>query len=261
MNRTRFLLDYIRYYFVSTNEHGVHSPFVYNLVTTVIYSKRSFPFYKEIDKARKELLRDRKEITITDLGAGSQVNNSRKRKISDIAKHSSRPAKYGRLLARLVAHFQPSTILELGTSLGISTLYLASAKRDAQVITIEGCPQTASIAQQQFDKMKLHNIELMQGSFDDVLSKALQKIGKIDFVFFDGNHRKEPTLKYFEEALAFAHNDSVFIFDDIHWSEEMEEAWEAIKAHPKVTVTIDLFMMGIVFFRREQREEHFVIRF
>lgn len=259
--RIKFLLDYIRYYFSSTNEHGVHSPFVYNLLTTVIQSKNSYYYFDEIAALRNELLNDRAEITITDLGAGSKVSSSRKRKISDIARHSSKPEKYGKLLSRLVDHFQPSTILELGTSLGISTMYLAAAKRKVKVITIEGCPQTAALAQQNFDKMKLDNVELITGNFDDVLSSALQKLGKVDLAFFDGNHRKEPTLKYFNEVLPFTHNDSVLIFDDIHWSDEMKEAWEEIKAHSKVNVTIDLFMMGIIFFRSEQREEHFVLRF
>jgi predicted O-methyltransferase YrrM len=261
VSKTKFLFDYIKYYFSSVNEHGVHSPFVYNLLTAVIQNNHSYYPYEEIGAIRKELLHDHREISITDLGAGSRVSSSNKRKISDIAKHSSKPAKYGKLLFRLADHFQPGTILELGTSLGISTLYLASARRKAKMISIEGCPQTAAIAQQNFHKMKLDNIQLMTGNFDDILPSALQKLGKVDLAFFDGNHRKVPTLKYFNEVLPYTHNDTVLIFDDIHWSEEMSEAWEAIKAHPSVHVTIDLFMMGIVFFRSEQREEHFMLRF
>jgi predicted O-methyltransferase YrrM len=257
----RLLKKYLAYYFRSTNEHGIHSPFVFSLVTKIIYSKREYYSYREIDAARYKLLKNNKEITILDLGAGSKVNSSRKRKISDIARHSAKPAKYGKLLFRLTDHFQPSTILELGTSLGISTLYMASAKRTARMITIEGCPETAKIAQENLNKTKLDNVTLLVGDFNAQLPAALDELKKIDLAFFDGNHRKEATLNYFQQVLPYTHNNSVLIFDDIHWSDEMEEAWEAIKAHPAIHVTIDLYFLGIVFFRQEQREEHFVVRF
>lgn len=261
VNRFRLLLRYIRYFISSTNEHGVHSPFVFNLVTKVIYNKKRHYAYGAIGQLRDELLRDETEISITDLGAGSRVNASRKRKVKDIAANSSKPPKYGELLFRLVEHFRPATMLELGTSLGISAAYQASAAKDARMITIEGCPGTAAIAVQTLERHDLDNAEVMVGDFEKILPAALSKLGSIDHAFFDGNHRKEPTLRYFEQALNHSRNDSVFIFDDIHWSEEMEEAWIAIKEHPRVTVTIDLFFIGLVFFRKEQRKEHFVIRY
>ena len=261
MSRFQFLKKYLNYYFSSVNQHGVHSPFVYNLTTEVIYNRTAYYSYNELLAVHNAMLNDARMIDVTDLGAGSKVSSSRRRRVSDIAKHAGKPEKYGKLLFRLVNHFQPSTMLELGTSIGISTIYQASARRNAKMITIEGCPETAKIAKENIDKLKLENVEIITGSFDDVLLPALQNLGKVDHVFFDGNHRKESTLKYFGEALPYAHNDSLFIFDDIHWSAEMEEAWETIKAHPQVTVTIDLFFMGLVFFRKEQREEHFMIRF
>lgn len=261
MNRFRLLLGYVRYLFSSVNEHGVHSPFVFDLITKVIYNRKRHYAYGMIGSLRKELMRDEALISITDLGAGSKVNASRTRKVKDIAANSSKPAKYGELLYRLVDRLKPSTLLELGTSLGISTAYQAAAAKEARMITIEGCPSTAAIAEKNFDKLDLDNAEVMVGDFETMLPIALSKLGKIDFAFFDGNHRKEPTLQYFRQALLHAHNDSVFVFDDIHWSKEMEEAWEAIKQHEEVTVTIDLFFIGIVFFRQEQRKEHFVIRY
>lgn len=262
MNSIGFLPRYLKYYLTAQNEHDIHSPFVFDLITRVIQNENDYYAYEELFELRQELLEDKREITITDLGAGSRVNRSRKRKVRDIAAHSSKPEKYGQLLFRLVNHFQPGTMLELGTSLGISTAYQASARKNARMITIEGCPQTAEIARQTLDRMKLGNVELVTGNFDDVLDDVLKKLGNIDHAYFDGNHRKEPTLRYFEQSLPFAHNDSLFIFDDIHWSGEMEEAWEAIKTHPQVTITIDLLFMGLVFFRKEKKEkEHFVIRF
>ena len=261
MSRLKLLVNYLKYYFSSTNQHGVHSPFVFNLITEVIYNKTPYYSYTEVASVRKAMLADKRVINVTDLGAGSKVNSSKMRSVSGIARHSGKAERYGQLLFRLVNYFQPSTMLELGTSLGLSTLYQASARRSGRMITIEGCTEIAEIARENISQLKLDNVELITGNFDDVLPAALKSLGSIDYAFFDGNHRKAPTLNYFEEALKYAHNDSVFIFDDIHWSDEMEEAWEAIKAHPQVTVTVDLFFMGLVFFRKEQREEHFAVRF
>jgi len=148
----------------------------------------------------------------------------------------------------------------MGTSLGISTLYQATAVRSAKVITLEGCPQISAIARENFRWLGTNNVELMTGDFAGTLPKALDKIKCLDYAFFDGNHRKVPTLEYFEKALEYAHEDSIFVFDDIYWSDEMREAWEEIKANPKVTLTIDLFYVGIVFFRKENSEkEHFTL--
>jgi predicted O-methyltransferase YrrM len=191
------------------------------------------------------------------------TGRSGKRTISEIAERSLKSEKYGQLLFRLVNHFKPNTILELGTSLGISTAYLASANPNSKVITIEGCPNIASEAKKNFEILGLKNIESVIGNFDSVLPAALCQLPTADckLVFFDGNHKKEPTLRYFNQCLELADNTSVFIFDDIHWSNEMEEAWEEIKSHPQVTVTIYLFFLGLVFFRKEQVKQNFIVRF
>lgn len=207
------------------------------------------------------LLGNKRTIEVKDFGAGSSVLKTNTRKVKDIVRHSAKPAKYAQLLFRLVNYFQPKTILELGTSLGISTLYLAMANSKTKVISIEGSETIATLARENFKLLNVENIELIIGNFDKVLPAQLQKINCADFVFFDGNHRKTPTLSYYEQCLHYAHNNSVFVFDDIHWSQEMEEAWQTIKQHPRVTITIDLFFMGLVFFKTEQAKEHFVLRF
>ena len=205
------------------------------------------------------MLRDSSTITITDLGAGSKVNQSNKREIRDIAKNSKKPAKFGRLFYRLVQKFASNTIIDLGTSLGVSTLYMAKARPQASIITFEGCPQTIQIAKKNFAICGATNIETVVGNIDQTLPERLESVPLIDFAFFDANHRLEPTLRYFETCLTKSHDQSVFIFDDIHWSDEMETAWEAIKAHPRVSVTVDLFFVGIVFFRPNQAKENFTI--
>lgn len=257
MKKVKFILKYFKYYFSAKTKHGIHSPFVFDLATSVLENKNQFYDYEKIEKLRSKLLENTKEIFVTDLGAGK----SGKRRICDIAKQAEKSKKYGQLLFRLVNKFRPETILDLGTSLGITTLYLASANKQSKVITIEGCPETAKVAEKNFKKYDAKNIQQVIGNFDDVLVSVRAKHNQLDFVFFDGNHKKEPTLRYFTQCLQYINNDSVFVFDDIHWSDEMEEAWEEIKNHSEVTVTMDLFFLGIVFFRKEQSKEHFIVRF
>lgn len=260
MKKITFLLKYFKYLLASVNQHGVHSPFVYKLITEVIYDKTRFSDYKVVENARKKLLKDSRVIEITDLGAGSLLKKSNKRKVKEIAASAAKPAKHGKLLYRLVKHFKPQKVLELGTSLGISTLYLALGNRESKVISIEGCPACAAIAKKNFSEAGAGNIELHVGNFDNVLPEILSREQVFDFIFIDGNHRKEPTLRYFKEFLSHIDNNSVMVFDDIHWSDEMEDAWTEIKKHPLVTVTVDLFFFGLVFFRKEQRKQDFIIR-
>ena len=255
---------YLRYRLRSGNAHGLHSPFVYGLYTTVIRHDGEFGAYSRIEARRRELLKSAKVITVRDFGAGSQVAGAggTERRVRAIALHAAKPPRLAQLLFRLVNYFQPATILELGTSLGLTTAYLAAANSRQQVITFEGCPNTAAVAQETFQKLGLKNVRLVEGNLDQTLPATLNKLQKpVDFVFFDGNHRYEPTLRYFEQCLANAHENSVFVLDDIHWSAEMEQAWEAIKAHPAVTVTLDLFYVGLVFFRKTQPRQDFWLRY
>jgi predicted O-methyltransferase YrrM len=261
MDKADFAVKYLKYSYLKTNAHGIHSPFVFDLYNHVIQNKTLFYAYSTIEPFRKALLEDKRTIKVKDMGAGSGSGNSAVRTISKIASTAAKKPKYSQLLFRLADHFQPQTILEIGTSLGLSTMYLAIAQSKSQVITIEGCPETRKIALENFKKASLQNIRSLEGNFDSVLPEVLSTVNSLDFVFFDGNHRKAPTISYFGQCLEKANNESVFIFDDIYWSKEMTEAWEIIKAHPRVTVSIDLFQMGIVFFRKEQAKQHFILSY
>lgn len=256
---------YLRYYFTAANGkgHGVHSPFVFELITKVLNDGTNYPAYKAIETQRNLILGNETIITVEDFGAGSTKGLTKQRVVQQIAATSLKPRKYAQLLFRLVNYFQPKQILELGTSLGITTAYLAKANPSAAVITMEGSAAVAAIAQQQFDVLQLKNIKLVTSNFDETLQPLIDNAQQaFDFIFIDGNHRKEPTLRYFEQLLAKANNDTVFVFDDIHWSAEMEEAWDQLKQHPQVTLTVDLFFIGLVFLRKEQKErEHFIIRY
>lgn len=241
--------------------HGTHSPFVYRLVDQVIYDFDNKKVYDLVESQRRKLLSDSRVINVTDLGAGSHVNNNRQKEVKEIAKNALKPPKLAQLLFRLVSDLQPKNMIELGTCLGITSVYLKNAAPDARFYTLEGCSETAAVAKVEFQKAGLADIQQVIGNFDDTLPGVIGKLDKIDFLFVDGNHQKEATLRYFNWCLPKVHEDTLLIFDDIYWSEGMKEAWAAIKAHPQVTVTIDLFWIGLVYFRKGQVKEDFVIRF
>lgn len=261
MLKLRFALDFIFYQLKAKTRHGTHSPFVYQLVDEVIYDNKPKTDYEPIEAQRQKLLTDGRTITILDLGAGSHVNNNKQKKISEIAHNALKPPKLAQLLYRLAARFQPENMIELGTCLGVTTLYLQKAAPKAKVFTLEGSPEIAKVAADVFQKSGKNNIELVVGNFDDTLTGVINKLPRLDFVFVDGNHQYEATLRYFNWCLPKVHEDTILIFDDIYWSEGMKQAWAEIKAHPQVSATVDLFWIGLVFFRKGQVKEDFLIRY
>ena len=261
MKKVKFILRYFRYLLTAKGKHFAQAPFLYSFITTVLNAKKVDENCKKIEALRKELCNSEQIIQITDLGAGSSINHSQKRKVKDIAKNSAKNAKFGQLLYRICKFYKPKNIIELGTSLGISTCYLAKANSDANIFTMEGCPETAAIASRNFKKLDIENISITLGGFNNTLTSKLEEVGEVDLAFIDGNHKEKPTVKYFEACLKYANNNTLFIFDDIHWSSGMENAWNYIKSHQQTTLTIDLFFVGIVFIKTELSKEHFTIRF
>lgn len=245
----------------ANTRHGTHSPFVYKLLDEVVYDDRHFYAYDTIAKRRNELLADHSTIEILDLGAGSSINPNKERRVSDIAQNSLKNEKISKLLFRLVDYFQPKTMIELGTSLGISGLYQALAFKGGILHTFEGCPETAKIAQATFDKVGVENVTLHLGDFSETLQPVLDQLESVEFAFLDGNHQYQPTMNYFKQMLPKCHEGSVLIFDDIYWSKGMARAWEEVKASDRVSCSIDMFHIGIVFFRKGQEKEHFKIKF
>jgi predicted O-methyltransferase YrrM len=255
---------YVHYLLTAHNGkgHGVHSPFVFDFIIHVLNDKKKYDCYPKIESVRKQLLKDNNTIEVEDFGAGSAVIPFKNRIVKNIAASSLKKKKYAQLLFRIAKYYNSKTIVELGTSFGISTSYLASANPDSKIYTFEGAKNIAKIAKENFEKLQLKNIEMVEGSFEKTLPFINDKIENIDLLFVDGNHRKEPTLQYFNFFLSKAGNNSIFIFDDIHWSEEMEEAWKIIKSHSAVTLSIDLFFIGLVFFSNDFKvKQDFPIRF
>ena len=261
MVNMQLVLNYLQHRFTAKTRHGVHSPFVYQLVDEIIYDFHAKGDYNDIEKLRSRLLHDNRIVNVTDLGAGSYLNNRKQKPVKTIARNALKPARLAQLIYRLARHFEPSRIVELGTCLGITTAYLAKAAPIARVTSIEGCPETAAVAAENLSHLNIQNVELQVGNFDELLPGLIHQAEALDFVFIDGNHRKDATLNYFKWCLPKLSENGIMIFDDIYWSKGMKEAWQEIKAHPNVTVTIDLFWIGLVFIRPGQVKEDFKIKY
>ena len=290
-SRYRLAQKYLHYYLTAANGkgHGIHSPFVFNFVLNVLNDRVAYPDYAAIEGLRRRLRRDDTLLEIEDMGAGSVWKAPRQRSIGDITRRAAKSARLGQLLYRVARYYGPGTVLELGTSLGFSTAYLAAgagaaigvpvrggvgaaggaegeaggkgAGGGARVWSVEGAVQVAAVADKNLRSLGLP-VRQVVGNFDKVLPAVLQEMGTVGLAFVDGNHRREPTLAYFELLMTYAAPQAVLIFDDIHWSREMEEAWAAIKNDPRVYLTIDLFFIGLVFLREEFKvKQDFVIRY
>jgi predicted O-methyltransferase YrrM len=257
----RKVKDYASYKLKSSKLTNIHSPFLYELASKVIYESGEYYSYRHIENIRNKWLGDNTTISVNDFGAGSKIFKEGDRKIRDICRYSVKPKKYGQLLFRLINFFQPKHILELGTSLGLTTIYMASAVRNSNVISIEGDHNTYLLAKQTVKLAKVRNVELVNAKFQDALPELLDGCKQLDFVFIDGHHNKDATLAYFKLCLKKSHSETIFVFDDINWTDEMKEAWEDIKANSSITVTIDLYSMGIAFLKEGIEKQHHVLNF
>lgn len=255
--------SYLSYYFGSKTKYSIHSPFVYELITTVFESKEKSPLCGQIHKIYKEQCANSRVLETTDFGAnkGKMFYKTEFLPVSKIARNSSISRKYGELLFRMAESIHPGTILELGTALGISTLYLAKSSPNSKVFTIEGCAAKVEVARANFAKLSASNIEVFTGRFDTKLPAVLEIMPPPDFVFIDGHHHYRPTLDYFTQILKKSHEETVLVIDDIHWSPGMEKAWKAIQGFTEVTVTIDLYQMGLIFLRKSLTKQNFIIRY
>jgi predicted O-methyltransferase YrrM len=252
------ILAWINYQINARGAHLLHSPFVFNLYTKVIKADDTTG---EPEKFRTKLLQSKQVISLTPLGAGSKTLKGEQIMLRSITNTSLLPARYAGLLYRLVKHFKPAQILEMGTSAGVTTLYLSLANERGVVHTIEGNTDMVAVADDLFSRSGRKNIRLHTGLFSDCLPEVIREMNGPDFIFIDGDHRKEPLLNYFRQLLPHVHEETVVVIDDIHWSREMDQAWQQIKQMPEVTVTIDLFRMGLVFFKKNQAKQHFTLRY
>lgn len=248
---------FLKHLLLAKKRHGVHSPLVYLLTDQVLDSSKHFDVFDELEKIRASMTRDDKEIEVLDLGAGSRSSKGSHRKISEIAKVALAPRRQSQALFKLARHFHPLTILELGTSLGLTTMYLASANRQSRVTTIEGAPAIAKIARENFDRYRFSNIEIIQNSFDAALSNLAPSF---DWIYIDGNHRLEPTLEYFERCKELLSPHGILILDDIYWSKEMTMAWEKACTDERFNLALDFYHFGVLIRDNRKEKEYFRLR-
>jgi predicted O-methyltransferase YrrM len=240
---------------LARSKYYIHSPFVFEFYKKVLIDNKTIDT-SLVNTLRSDLLKDKRTIDFIEYGAGSKIFKNGKRKIKDIVKYNAISAKQGAFLSRLIQFLKPKNILEFGTSLGFSSIYMALAKqKNTHIYTMEGDENLCEIASENFKKIGINDISIMNDEFDMSIKEIIKKDITLDVIYFDGNHQKKASLKYFNDCLPLINENSVFIFDDIRWTKDMLQAWEEISSHPKVSVSIDLFSIGLVFFRNQVKED------
>lgn len=247
---------YLNYWLDAVDEHSLHSPYFFDFYTRIVKCKNTFQGIPAIEKLRDQLLKDQRELVFNDLGAGT---SGTPRKIAEITQSSVSPVGLSGLYVRIIEHIKAKAIVELGTSFGINTLYLAHPP-STKVITFEGVQQIAEIAQLTFEFAASENIRMITGNIDATLTETLQSVRKLDFALIDANHRYAPTVRYFNRLVSKVSETSVIVLDDIHASADMERAWTEIKQNKLVYGSIDLFRCGIVFFDPSLNKQHVILQ-
>lgn len=250
-SRLNFLLK-------SSNQHGIHSPFVYDLITKCFYDKTPFSAYHNLKALRNKLIYNQDLVKVKHYSEASKVFQSNHQKISTIVKSEGSSYKKQKQLYRITNYFKPKNVLELGTSVGLGSAAMAIASNNSIIKTVEVNKNISDIAKKVFKSYQLKNIQIDTSSFKDFFKKSNYE--NLDLVYLDGTCDKESTIENFNSLLKYSHNESVFIINNIYWSKEMTEAWNIIKKQKEITVSIDTFYWGFLFFRKEQPKQHFTIR-
>jgi predicted O-methyltransferase YrrM len=249
--------SYLNHWLHVVDEHSIHSPYFFDFYEKVILNKKQITGFADIENIRNILLNSTLEIEVKDLGAQSSHFKNEKRQLSKVAETSISPQSLCELLFRLVNYMEATSILELGTSAGVTSLYLAKQPQ-CKVVTFEGNKALINIALTNFESFETKNIKLIEGNLDSTLSDYLQNPTKIDFALMDANHRYEPTIRYFNLLTKRIAQKGIIVLDDIYHSEEMAKAWKELSRHELVYGSVDLFRCGILFFDPALNRQHFV---
>lgn len=249
---------FIVHFFKSIHLHGIHSPFVYSLQKQCFYETTAPQHVMALKTYRNNITQDTTVLEIEDYGAGSAVFKTNHRAVKDILKVNCTPLKRAELLTRVCSYFNVKNALELGTSLGIGTQALAL--NGAQVTSVEASTNIYNYAAKQLKAYK--NITLVNSTFTAFIDHKtkLKPHATYDLIFIDGHHNGDATIAYFKRLLTLAHNDTVFILDDIYWSATMTKAWKQLQLHERVTASIDTFYWGFLFLRKEQLQQAFNVK-
>ncbi len=254
------VFSYFLHLIKSFHLHGIHSPFIFQLEKKCLRDNQLYEGYEKLSRFRNSIKNSKLILNIEDHGAGSRVLKTNLRAVKDILKHNCSTEKDAQLLYRLCTYFKVNQVLELGTSLGIATHAMATARPQAKITTVEGSASIYELAKKALVKEGLKNVYTVHSTFKNFFETRKEDRTKYDLIFIDGHHSGEATLQYFESILDRVHNDTVVVFDDIYWSEDMTRAWNEICKHSKVTASVDCFDFGMVFFRKEQLQERFYVK-
>ncbi len=255
MKKLKLIVRHFQYYWRAKTKNRINHDFVLEFLNNTIENKEEFPFFEPLEALREKLKNDNSPLIKQDLGAGSQTNPVKNTTTALLAKNSQSFPMTAQFLFRVTNWLHPKTMVELGTSLGIGTIYQALGSKDGKMYSVEGCPNTTAVARKVVNDFEVDNIEIAQGNFDDLLPEYLEKIKSLDYIFVDGNHLEKPTIAYFEMCLPYVHENSVLVFHDIRWSDGMVAAWEHIKKQKSISLTIEVYDVGIVFFKKDIGEK------
>lgn len=246
---------FVNHWLDKVDQHSIHSPYFFDFYDKVIRSGSEPVCATAIENIRSKLLHNPTEIVVEDYGTGRARDP--RRRLGDIVAHSTNPSSYAQLMLRICEHTGAKKIVELGTSVGLTSLYMSYAPK-GYVYTFEGSHSLANVALTNFEFMERSNIELIEGEIEHALPEFLQRdTGKIGFALVDANHRYEPTMRYFDLLMRRFNEKSVMVIDDIHSTPEMDKAWREITGHQLVYGSIDLFRCGILFFDPDLNRQHF----
>ena len=253
------IVSYLSFLIQGKTKYSLQSPFVHDFIERVLEDKEVYYSYIGMDYLKRKLAKDKTNLEIDDKGAGSHFSSKNIKTVKQISKTVISSDLKAKALFKLVNLYQPTSIVELGTSLGLTTCYLANAKRNSNVTTIEGSKSIYEIAIKNFKKMGLKKINAINASFDEVLPSIIKEEKNLGVVFFDGNHTEQATLDYFRICKSYASSETIFIFDDIYWSKSMTLAWKKIISDPSISLSLDLYSFGVVFFLKNRPKQHFQI--
>lgn len=247
----------VSHWLLSVDGHSIQAPLAFSVYQDLITHQPDNNQLFRIESLRKKLQSEKTLLTIDDLGAGSRYNPEKKRTVESIAKHGISDRKYSEVLYKLILRQSSDTMIELGTSIGINTLYMALGNPNGSVYTFEGSQSLIDISQRNFRELGLTNIQTIQGNIDTELPIALKNVDKIDFAYMDANHTYEATIRYFQLLLEKISEHTIIAIDDIYWSKDMTKAWQEIHTMAEVSLSYDLFDMGLVFFKKNIPKQHY----
>lgn len=251
---------YISYFLRVVDRHSLQAPYIFNFYSRLTDGLKSQKTCLDIEILRNALKQDHRTIFGADFGAGSRVLSlGGNRTIASIARHGVSSPRDCLLLSQLVEMVQPSTCIELGTALGLSTAYLSRAMPNGLIHSFEGIPDLCKIAADTWEKLACENINLVSGDIDEHLPKLLHQVKKVNFVIIDANHTSDALLRYFHWIKPHLSPGAVLYIDDIRWSLEMYDAWQKVTKDKAVTLSIELLNSGLLVFEEGLPKQHYIL--